>query len=104
MSFVAFSRRVHAVLMDCGALSIMDARDDDVPEGDVASFRRAVQAGADEVVAAGWIIWPDRAARDAGMEKLMRDPRMSDDANSMPFDGKRMIFAGFNPVVETPGP
>ena len=88
--------------MDCGAVSIMDAWDDDVPEGELTSFRKAVHADKDEVVAAGWIIWPDRATRDAGFEKMMGDPRMDNDKNPMPFDGKRMIFAGFSPVVVTP--
>ena len=49
-----------------------------------------------------WIEWPDKATRDAGMEKVMKDPRM-DVANEMPFDGKRMIFGGFVPVVSLPG-
>ncbi|MFL4469085.1 DUF1428 domain-containing protein [Tateyamaria armeniaca] len=100
-AFTKFSKICHEVLIDCGALSVLDAWDDDVPEGDITSFRKAVQASADEVVTAGWIIWPDKATRDTGMEKMMSDPRMND-ANPMPFDGKRMIFGGFNPIVETP--
>ncbi|WP_415404600.1 DUF1428 domain-containing protein [Tateyamaria sp. SN3-11] len=101
-AFIAFSKIAHEVIMECGALSVLDAWDDDVPEGEVTSFRKDVNADKGEVVTAGWIIWPDRATRDAGFEKMMTDPRMNNDANPMPFDGKRMIFAGFNPVVETP--
>ncbi len=48
-----------------------------------------------------WIEWPDKATRDAGMEKIMQDPRMPA-ASDMPFDGKRMIFGGFTPVLELP--
>ena len=99
-AFIAFSQRAHAFIMECGALSIMDAWDDDVPEGELTSFRKAVHATADEVVTAGWIIWPDKATRDAGMEKMMTDPDLS--SQTMPFDGKRMIFGGFDPVVVTP--
>lgn len=49
-----------------------------------------------------WIEWPDKATRDAGMQKAMKDPRM-DAASELPFDGKRMIFGGFAPVVSLPG-
>ena len=61
---------------------------------------RAVQAKEDETVVFSWIEWPDRATRDAGMEKVMKDPRVSPEQNPMPFDGKRMIFGGFTPIVE----
>ena len=49
------------------------------------------------------IEWPDKATRDAGMEKMMKDPRMDPANNPMPFDGKRMIYAGFVPIVELHG-
>lgn len=100
--FIAFSKKAHAFIMSCGAVSIMDAWDDDVPEGDMTSFRKAVNAEADEVITAGWIVWPDKATRDAGMQKMMSDDAMADGTTPMPFDGKRMIFGGFVPVVETP--
>jgi len=74
-----------------------------VPDGKLTDFRRAVQATADEAVVFSWIEWPDKATRDsvfARMEELMKsDPRMSPETNPMPFDGKRMIFGGFMPVV-----
>ncbi|MNV52942.1 hypothetical protein D3C71_1450610 [compost metagenome] len=50
-----------------------------------------------------WIEWPDKATRDAGMQKMMEDPRMNPENNPMPFDGKRMIYGGFVPVVELGG-
>jgi uncharacterized protein YbaA (DUF1428 family) len=59
-----------------------------------------VQATPDETVVFSWIEWPDKATRDAAMSKLMDDPRMKPEENPMPFDGKRMIFGGFTPVVE----
>jgi uncharacterized protein YbaA (DUF1428 family) len=70
-----------------------------VSQGKVTDFRRAVQAQDGESVVFSWIEWPDKAARDAGMKKFMDDPRMRE-ASAMPFDGKRMIFGGFTPVVE----
>ena len=63
----------------------------------------AVQATADETVAFSWVEWPDKATRDAGMKKMMEDPRMDPSTPGnppMPFDGKRMIFGGFVPVLE----
>jgi uncharacterized protein YbaA (DUF1428 family) len=68
------------------------------PDGKLTDFRRAVQATADEAVVFSWIEWPDKATRDAGMERFMNDPRMAA-ASDCPFDGKRMIFGGFTPVV-----
>jgi len=61
-----------------------------------------VQAKDDESVVFSWIEWPDKATRDAGMEKFMKDPRL-DAVGAMPFDGKRMIFGGFAPVMSLPG-
>ena len=72
----------------------------DVPTGEVTDFRKAVQATPDETVVFGWVEWPDKATRDAGFAKAMKDERMP---KAMPFDGKRMIFGGFTPVVEERG-
>lgn len=69
-------------------------------DGKQTDFRRAVQARDDETVVFSWIEWPDKASRDAGMEKAMQDPRLKPDVNPMPFDGMRLIFGGFVPVVE----
>ena len=63
-------------------------------------FRRTVQAKDDETVAFSWIEWPDKATRDAGMEKAMKDPRLQPEVNPMPFDGMRLIYGGFKPVIE----
>ena len=71
-----------------------------VPRGKRTDFFRAVDAADDETVCMSWVEWPDKATRDSGMKTVMSDPRLSPDANPMPFDGKRMIFGGFAPVVE----
>ena len=82
-----------------GALQVVEAWGDDVPDGKVTDFRRAVAAEDGEIVVFSWITWPDRAARDEGMKKSMADMQgfMGQD---MPFDGKRMIFGGFAAIVE----
>ena len=88
-----------AVFKDHGALSVVECWGDDVPEGKLTSFPRAVKAEADETVVFAWITWASRAARDQGMQKSMEDPRM-DQAGPVPFDGKRMIFGGFEAIVK----
>jgi uncharacterized protein YbaA (DUF1428 family) len=89
-----------AVFRDHGALSVVECWGDDVPEGKVTSFPMAVKAEPDEAVVFSWIAWPSRAARDEGMRKAMEDPRMDHRPEAMPFDGKRMIFGGFEAIVE----
>jgi uncharacterized protein YbaA (DUF1428 family) len=96
--FIAHANDGDSVFMECGATRVVECWGDDVPEGKVTDFRRAVQAKPDETVVFSWIEWPDKATRDAGMERVMKDPRMTPE--SMPFDGKRMIFGGFTPVTE----
>ncbi len=97
-AWLAHAREVEPIIMETGAIGVVDAWGDDVPEGKVTDFRRAVQAKADETIVLGWIIWPDKATRDAGWEILMRDERLN--ALDPPFDGKRMIFGGFQVVGE----
>lgn len=80
-----------------GALSLTETWGEDVPEGQHTDFRRAVALKDGETVAVGWITWPDKATRDAAWETLMADERMT--ALPMPFDGKRMIFGGFELVA-----
>jgi uncharacterized protein YbaA (DUF1428 family) len=88
------------IFKEHGALKVVECWGDDVPEGKVTSFPMAVQCKEDETVVFSWILWPSRAARNAGMEKVMADPRMAPDKNPMPFDGKRLIYGGFEAIVE----
>jgi uncharacterized protein YbaA (DUF1428 family) len=60
----------------------------------------AVKCKDDETVVFSWIRWPSRAVRDEGMKKVMADPRLTPDVNPMPFDGKRMIYGGFEMIVD----
>ena len=73
---------------------------DDVPEGKLTDFRKAVQAKDDETVVFSWFEYPDKASRDAANEKMMSDPRMKEMGETMPFDGKRMIIGGFDSFVD----
>jgi uncharacterized protein YbaA (DUF1428 family) len=95
------------VFMELGATHIVEAWEDDVKDGKVTDFRRAVQAKDDESIVFSWITWPDKATRNAAMAKMMsgelNDPRMDSEKNPMPFDGMRLIFGGFAPVVELGG-
>ena len=101
--FIDHARTFDPVFIEYGATRVIEGWGDDVPDGKVTDFRRAVQATADETVAFSWVEWPDKATRDAGMQKMMEDPRMdpsNKDNPPMPFDGQRMVFGGFTPVVE----
>lgn len=88
-----------AVFKEVGALEIVECWGDDVPEGKVTSFPMAVQRKEDETVVFSWIIWPSKAVRQAGMKKFMDDPRMRE-LKEMPFDGRRMIYGGFQTILE----
>lgn len=89
------------VWMEYGALSYVECQGDDVPYGELTSFPRAVQATDDEVVFFSWITYESKEKRDEINKKVMADPRMSAyGPGNMPFDGKRMIFGGFQSVVE----
>jgi uncharacterized protein YbaA (DUF1428 family) len=101
--FIEHANKGDSVFLELGAIRILECWGDDVPDGKVTDFRRAVQATEDEAVVFSWIEWPDKATRDAGMAKMLDpmkdDPRMNPESNPMPFDGKRMIYGGFAPVV-----
>ena len=82
------------------ALAIVECWGDDVPDGKVTSFPMAVKRKDDETVNFSWITWPSKEVRDAGLKQMMEDPRMKPQVNPMPFDGKRVIFGGFQTVLE----
>ena len=98
-TYAAFAKKAAAVIKDFGALRVVEGWGDDVLDGDVTDFRRAVKAAEGETVVFSWIEWPDKATRDAGMARMMEDPRMTK-LGDPPFDMKRMIFGGFRPVVD----
>lgn len=97
-AYLDFCRTVDAAMMEVGATRVVDAWGDDLMVGKQTDFHRASHRKDDENVVFSWIEWPDKPTRDAGWEKLMKDERLS--AHDRPFDGKRMMFGGFVPVVD----
>ena len=89
-----------SVFKQHGALRVVECWGNDVPEGKLTSFPMAVKRKEDETVVFSWITWPSRQVRDAGMKKAMADPRLQPDRNPMPFDGKRLIYGGFEVLFD----
>lgn len=90
-----------AKFKECGAVRVVEAWGDDVPDGKVTDFKRSVKAEPGENVVFSWIEWPDKETRDAGWKAMMEDPDMQPDKDKMPFDGMRMFWGGFRPVLDT---
>jgi uncharacterized protein YbaA (DUF1428 family) len=97
--FIDHAKRADSLFMELGAIRILECWGDDVPEGKLTDFRKAVQAKDDESIVFSWVEWPDKGKRDAAMDRMKTDNRFNPEKNPMPFDGKRMIFGGFSPVV-----
>ena len=102
--FVDHAKMADGMFIEMGALRVIECWGDDVPAGTTTDFRMAVKATDDEDVVFSWIEWPDKETRDKCYAVMMDpnnpDPRMDPAKNPMPFDGKRMIFGGFAPVVD----
>ena len=89
------------IWMEHGALSYVEALGDDTPVGELTSFPRSVHLKENETVVFSWITYASREDRDAIMKKVMEDPRLKQDMETMPFDGKRMIYGGFRTIVSS---
>ena len=102
-AFIDHAEMTNQFFMDHGALRVRECWGDDVPDGRQTDFRKAVQAGDAETVVFSWVEWPDKATRDACMARMedasQSDDRIDFDKNPMPFDGMRMIYGGFSPIV-----
>jgi uncharacterized protein YbaA (DUF1428 family) len=96
------ARKAGKIWREYGALQYVECVADDVSFGKRTSFPRSVKLKDDEIVVFSWIVYKSRAQRDSIMKKIMVDPRMADmmDPKDMPFDGKRMFWGGFKPLVE----
>jgi uncharacterized protein YbaA (DUF1428 family) len=100
-AYRAMAEKAAAVFQEHGATRVVEAWADDVPEGKVTDFYRSVQAQEGEKVVFSWIEWPSKETRDQGWAKVMEDERMKHDPANNPFDGKRMFWGGFRPVLDT---
>ncbi|MGA7489865.1 MAG: DUF1428 family protein [Xanthobacteraceae bacterium] len=99
-AYKAMARNAGAVWKEHGTLAFVECVGDDVPYGELTSFPRAVQAKDDEIVVFSWIVYASRTQRDAVNAKVMADPRLKADMGNMPFDGKRMIYGGFETFLQ----
>jgi uncharacterized protein YbaA (DUF1428 family) len=97
--YIEQAKKAGQVFKEHGALQLIECWGDDVPEGKITSFPMAVKCDEDEIVVFSWILWPSKQIRDEGMKKAMEDPRLQAKNNPMPFDGKRLIYGGFNMIV-----
>lgn len=95
--YIRHASEAAQIFKEHGAIRLVECWGDDVPTGKITSFPQAVQCGEDETVVFSWVLWPSRAMRDAGMAKIMHDPRMQE--NPMPFDGSRLIYGGFQMIL-----
>ncbi len=96
--FVEQAKEFAKLFKEYGATHVQECWGDDVPDGKLTDFKRAVKAEDGEVIVFSWVQYPSKAVRDAANAKMRDDDRMKN--AEMPFDGKRMIFGGFIPVVD----
>ncbi|HEX7030678.1 MAG TPA: DUF1428 domain-containing protein [Gammaproteobacteria bacterium] len=99
-AYRAMAEKAGKIWMEHGALSYVECVADDVKSGEVTSFPQAVQMKPDETVIFAWATYASREDRDRIMEKVMNDPRLQMDPKDFPFDGMRMFWGGFKPLVE----
>jgi uncharacterized protein YbaA (DUF1428 family) len=94
-----FAARTSALCKEFGATRVVECWGDDVPDGKVTDFKRAVKAEPNEIVVFSWVEYPSKAVRDSAVARMMSDPRMRD-LGDMPFDGKRLIMGGFTKLLD----
>lgn len=101
-AYLEMARNMQPIFHKHGATRIVECWEADVPDGEVTSFPKAVKREEGEALVFSFIEWPSKAIRDEGMGKAMEEMQ-SGGAFKMPFDGRRMIFGGFEPIMETKG-
>jgi len=99
-AYIKLAEASGVIFQEYGATRIVESWSETTPDGKVTDFKMAVKAETDEAVVFSWIEWPDKATCDAAAEKMQNDTRFAE-MGEMPFDGKRMIYAGFDPIYET---
>ena len=98
-AYRAMAEKAAPIFQEYGALRVVENWGDDTQDGKITDYNRATLKQADEKVVYSWVEWPDKATRDAGWAKIMQDERMKPDGD-MPFDGKRMMWGGFAPLID----
>jgi len=102
-AYRAMAQKASTIFKEHGASRVVEAWGDDVPEGKITDYRMAVKAEDNENVLFSWVEWPSKEVRNEGWKKVMEDERMKPDGDEMPFDGKRMIYGGFEPILDVKG-
>jgi uncharacterized protein YbaA (DUF1428 family) len=97
-AYRAMAAKAAPIFKEYGATRFVECWGDDLPDGKITDFKRAVKAEANENVVFSWVVWPSKAVRDAASKKLMEDPRLAPE--NMPFDGKRLIYGGFELLLD----
>ncbi|WP_394221548.1 DUF1428 domain-containing protein [Alteromonas gracilis] len=98
--YIEHAKLAGEIFKEYGAIKVLEAWGDDVPDGELTSFPLAVKAEKNETVVFSIAFWPSKEVRDTAWQKVMEDPRMQESENPMPFDGKRLIYGGFAPILE----
>lgn len=102
--YIEHAHHINPLFKELGATRTMECWGDDVPEGTLTDFRRAVDAREDEEIVFAWVEWPDKVTRDRGVARMdelaATDERFDESKYPVPFDGSRMIFGGFETIVE----
>ena len=99
-AYVKSAQSAALIFQDYGATRVVETWSEDIADGKVTDFKRAVQAKEDEAIVFSWIEWPDKQTYDAAAKKMETDPRWKE-MPEMPFDGSRMIWGGFEPIFDT---
>ena len=96
------SAKLAPMFHELGAISLVECWGEEVPDGNVTDFKRSVALKPDETVVFAWLVWPSKQVREAAGEKMKTDPRMQPSKDN-PFDAKRMIYGGFEIMLDTGG-
>ena len=100
-AYLKHATEAAVIFKDLGATRVVETWGDEVPEGQVTDFNRAVKAKPGEVIVFSWIEFADKAAADATFQKFMADPRTEGMGADMPYDGQRLIYGGFSPLTDS---